>query len=92
MSSIDILNMGADTAWMADGACDTTVHGDLWFPENYKHERARVHAAVAICRKCPVADKCLAYALENDEYGIWGATTDFQRGHRNYMGRPGVAS
>jgi WhiB family redox-sensing transcriptional regulator len=33
-----------------------------------------------ICRRCPVRDSCLAYALENNEtHGVWGGMTPQQR-------------
>lgn len=35
--------------------------------------------ALKICRDCPVKAPCLKLALENDEVGVWGATTKRQR-------------
>lgn len=35
--------------------------------------------ALAICRRCPVKGPCLAWALEHDESGVWGATTEDER-------------
>ena len=32
------------------------------------------------CRRCPVAQECLEYALEESEkYGIWGGKSERQR-------------
>lgn len=36
--------------------------------------------AVAICRPCPVLQKCRAEALDNrEEFGVWGGLTERQR-------------
>lgn len=38
------------------------------------------HTALTICRQCPVTNECLNEALNNnDEHGIWGATTPQDR-------------
>ena len=37
-------------------------------------------AARAVCRQCPVAEECLAYALDEPELlGVWGGTTERER-------------
>lgn len=36
-------------------------------------------AAIRICFGCTVRDECLEWALENEQHGIWGATTPKQR-------------
>ena len=42
---------------------------ELWFAES----RAKVDAAKALCRQCPVQELCLAGALERREpWGVWG--------------------
>ena len=35
--------------------------------------------AKAICITCPIRMQCLQQALENEEYGIWGGTTEIER-------------
>ena len=62
------------------GACagrDT----DLFFSE-VQEERAE---ALMLCGGCPVVGSCLAYAMDFEEFGIWGGTTPEerakQRGH-----------
>jgi hypothetical protein len=35
--------------------------------------------AKAICAECPYKVRCLAYALKNNEQGIWGGTTERDR-------------
>lgn len=42
---------------------------ELWFAE----QTARVEAAKALCRECPIIAGCLAGALEREEpWGVWG--------------------
>lgn len=35
--------------------------------------------ALAYCLACPVKPECLDYATVNDEVGVWGGTTRYQR-------------
>ena len=36
--------------------------------------------AKAVCRRCPVAGECLAWALEiGQDSGVWGGTTEVER-------------
>lgn len=35
--------------------------------------------AKAFCGRCPVASQCLAYALGNEKYGLWGGLTPEER-------------
>lgn len=62
-------------AWMAEGACRER-QGVSWFP-NRGDDGAD---AKAVCRACPVAARCLEYALADpDLAGIWAGTSDRQR-------------
>jgi WhiB family redox-sensing transcriptional regulator len=61
--------------WKLDGVC-RTIDPDLWFPD------APQTGAVAkkMCRSCPVIEKCLQYALDNNEpYGVWGGMGSSER-------------
>ena len=65
----------------------TETFPDAFFPEevedsngkvissSYKHE----YEAKSICAGCPLRIQCLSYALENNEPGIWGGTTEHER-------------
>lgn len=66
--------LGAPEPWMADAVCRET-DPDLWFPEL----GSTAKAAKRICGRCPVAAECLAYAIEHQEMGIWGGTSEKQR-------------
>jgi WhiB family redox-sensing transcriptional regulator len=39
----------------------------------------REDAALAVCGGCPARAECLAYALDSEEFGVWGGTTPGQR-------------
>jgi WhiB family redox-sensing transcriptional regulator len=64
-------NLNLDLA--ACGNTDTEV----FFPA--EGDRTTVLAAKKICHSCPIEAECLAYALANREYGIWGGTTESDR-------------
>ena len=43
----------------------------MFFPD--VNDRSTYLAAVALCKRCPVADECRRTAIDNDErHGIWG--------------------
>ena len=66
-----------EMGWMSRGACRGTSEFIEWYPERSNGE---VQARRAFCRSvCPVIDECLEYALANDEYGVWGGTSERER-------------
>jgi WhiB family redox-sensing transcriptional regulator len=48
---------------------------DLFFRDDLRSQQA----ALAICAQCPLQKVCLEYAIDNEEYGTWGGTTESQR-------------
>jgi WhiB family redox-sensing transcriptional regulator len=62
-------------AWYEDAVCAQTD------PESFFPEKGRSsQLAKKICQGCPVANQCLAYAIENDEqWGVWGGLGSFER-------------
>lgn len=64
----------SDVDWMQKAKCDG--QGDLFFSEM---QARMVNKARAICKTCEVKQQCLAYALENNEVGVWAGTTTNQR-------------
>jgi WhiB family redox-sensing transcriptional regulator len=48
---------------------------ELFFRDDVRSQ----HKALSICGQCPVQKLCLSYALDNEEYGVWGGTTESQR-------------
>lgn len=68
--------------WRADAAC-LGENPEWWHPRVAKvqtlDERRQTAMAVEICGECPVRAKCLGFALDHREFGIWGGTTENQR-------------
>lgn len=61
--------------WAVFAAC-READAELFFPGTREQERR----ALAVCATCPVADDCLAYALDSRErFGVWGGTTERER-------------
>ena len=64
-----------DTSWQDDGLC-AQADPEAFFPE----KGGSTKQAKSICNRCPVTDKCLQYALDNDErFGIWGGLSERER-------------
>lgn len=62
--------------WEKDAEC-RGVSRDLFFPE---YDWAVDLNILAMCHRCPVREACLEHALTwNEEYGIWGGLTEWQR-------------
>ena len=63
------------TAWMSEGKC--RIHPPAVF---FPSDGAGVERAQAICNRCPVAERCLGYALEfRIEHGVWGGASERER-------------
>lgn len=39
----------------------------------------RIMYAKSVCDRCEVREPCLESAIHNDEYGVWGGTTEKER-------------
>jgi WhiB family redox-sensing transcriptional regulator len=71
--------------WSQDALCRGTSPED-WFSDVHPTESADTIATLLrICAQCPVRAQCLAHAVEHNEWGIWGGTTDDER--RKLAGR-----
>ena len=68
------------TGWRAHAAC-RDIDTDLFFPAGDTGPAAvKIQKAKAICRRCPVQEDCLAFAMAfYQEYGIWGGLTEDER-------------
>jgi hypothetical protein len=55
-----------------------------WARYDYEKE------AKAICAECPYKARCLKFAIDNHEQGIWGGTTERQRNilRKSYQSEP----
>lgn len=73
----------ADPAdWMALGKCHTEdADPDIFFEIYSETNRVAAHA---LCKKCPVKEECLDYAMAfNIKYGVWGDTGPAERRELN---------
>lgn len=61
---------------MADGLCREPGYSRINFFSKSYQEAA---LAKALCERCLVRADCLAFALDGDEAGVWGGTTDIER-------------
>lgn len=59
-------------AWTADALCKDQTAA---FDDEYE---ANVHAAKAVCARCPVSAKCLEVGLF-EPWGVWGGLTTAER-------------
>jgi len=66
---------------MEQAACKE-ADADLFFPEG-KDKREQEYKAKKICASCPIVTDCLQFAIDNDQLGIWGGTTEDERRHIN---------
>jgi WhiB family redox-sensing transcriptional regulator len=68
--------------WQLDGACREADPSLFYHPRN---ERGRTrdnrdHAALHVCRRCPVVELCRDYAMRAREaHGVWGGLTEDER-------------
>ena len=69
-----------DSRWRDAAACRNT-DPDLFFPVGTTGEALEeTEAAMALCRRCPVSQQCLEFAMvTNQRDGIWGATSEEDR-------------
>jgi WhiB family redox-sensing transcriptional regulator len=62
--------------WRAKSRCKDDP--ERQFPGD--KDPAGIERARAVCRLCPVADECLADALQRREpFGVWGGLSEFER-------------
>ena len=69
-----------DHSWRSDAACRNT-NPDLFFPVGSTGEAVEeTQAAIALCRRCPVREQCLEFAMvTNQRDGIWGGMSEEDR-------------
>ena len=51
---------------------------DTFFPTGTNYNQKELQAT-KFCTECPYKQECLQFAIENDEWGVWGGTTRHQR-------------
>lgn len=68
------------TDWRTRSAC-AVEDPELFFPiGNTGPALLQIEEAKAVCRRCPVMERCLQWALENgQEHGVWGGLDEDER-------------
>ena len=70
-----ISGLDAEVDWRTLGAC-RDEDPEIFFPAPGKSSRP----AKRVCRRCPVTERCLAWALEQrEDFGVWGAQNTSER-------------
>lgn len=71
--------------WRNRAAC-IVEDPELFFPVGTTGPAlSQINEAKKVCKGCTVRDICLQWALANDEWGVWGGTTQDER--RSYKRR-----
>lgn len=53
---------------------------EIFYVDETDHRnRKAIKSAKAICQQCPIRFRCLEIAIANEEFGIWGGTTERDR-------------
>jgi WhiB family redox-sensing transcriptional regulator len=71
---------GYDKNWQNRAIC-TKEDPELFFPIGATGPALlQIEEAKAVCRRCPVIEDCLRWALENDaDFGVWGGFSEDER-------------
>ncbi|MER7488022.1 WhiB family transcriptional regulator [Streptomyces sp. NPDC126497] len=66
--------------WRSRAAC-RTEDPDLFFPIGTTGPALmQTEQAKAVCRRCPVREQCLRWALDTGQtIGVWGGTSETER-------------
>jgi hypothetical protein len=67
-------NMDKELIWVKQAACINTP-ARVFFRNNVADDLQ----AIRICAECSVIDECLNYAIDHEEHGVWGGTTERER-------------
>ena len=63
-------------------ACRDSIYTDLFYSVEEQRsiqQYENINALRQICMQCPLWEKCLAYASEYEDYGVWGGMTSLER-------------
>lgn len=80
-----------------NGKCSQTNPKDFFPGEAHDRKKER-EQAISVCKGgdalgvCPCITECLEYALDNnEEFGVWGGTTEDERRRIKRMRRDSIA-
>lgn len=73
-------NQEAEVDWRHKAVC-REEDPELFFPiGNTGPALLQIEQAKLVCRRCPVIDECLKWALESgQDSGVWGGTSEDER-------------
>jgi WhiB family transcriptional regulator, redox-sensing transcriptional regulator len=73
-------DLPVNTNWRAHSVCKDE-DPELFFPiGNTGPALLQIEEAKAVCRACPVMERCLQWALESgQEHGVWGGLSEDER-------------
>lgn len=84
MKSLNVRPLLDEWGWQAQAAC-RGMEASVFFSPHYERGDSRRHRerrAQAICRECPVLDRCAAFAVHTGQaFGVWGGLTEADRRH-----------
>jgi hypothetical protein len=61
------------------GASCAGIDTEFFYPQQDKFEAGEAELLKRICVDCPVMEACLEWGIAMERYGVWGATTPFER-------------
>ncbi|MCW0213186.1 MAG: WhiB family transcriptional regulator [Pseudonocardia sp.] len=74
--------------WRTRAAC-RTENPELFFPVGATGPAPLQEAeAKEVCRGCPVAMPCLEWAMDHENHGVWGGTSEDERRRIRRGARP----
>ena len=65
-----------------DAACRGTIYTDLFYSVEEQRSILQyeyINALRSVCARCAIWSACLSYAIENEQYGVWGGMTSVER-------------
>lgn len=74
MSILGRFNFPDPDGWADQAICKTVDPEIFDADDGLQHNEAK-----RICTACPVRAECLAHAMDNNEVGIWGGTSTYDR-------------
>jgi WhiB family redox-sensing transcriptional regulator len=81
VADFDLRRFMRRAEWTADANCRGVDPEIFMFTDDTRLPAGarKLEAALKFCHACDVQAECLAYALNNNEIGVWGGKTEFQR-------------
>jgi WhiB family redox-sensing transcriptional regulator len=65
-----------------EAACKGSIYTDLFYTVEEQRSILQyeyINALRSVCARCPLWRTCLTYAMEHEDYGVWGGMTSVER-------------